>query len=67
MTAKVDSKNVFDLIINEDDPILARYEYLLIYLEEYEGEYVDNCLNRLRESMFWYAYAFDVDPETIPE
>jgi hypothetical protein len=59
--ASVDKDNTFQLIINDSDPILARYEYLIWFLEQYEGEYIDNCIDRIRESMFWYALAFGID------
>lgn len=65
--SKIDKENVFTLIVNENDPILARYEYLVYFLGDYEGEYVDQCLNHLHESMHWYARAFDVDLNDLPE
>jgi hypothetical protein len=65
--SQVDKDNVFTLIVNDQDPILARYQYMVYFLSEYEGEYVDQCLNRLHESMMWYVRAFDVDLSELQE
>jgi hypothetical protein len=57
--ARVDSENVLNLIINEDDPLRARLEYIIWSLQEYDGEYVDRALVKLEEAMFYYCKAFD--------
>jgi hypothetical protein len=58
--ARIDRENVFELIVNEDDPIIAKYQYISYFLGEYEGEFVNESLNKLRESMMYYSLAFDV-------
>lgn len=56
----VDKENVFHLIINNDDPILARFEYIEHFLSSYGGIYLEESLRRLQEAKFWYMYEFDL-------
>ena len=58
---KIERDNILSLLINDEDPLLARLEYILWALDEYEGVYVRKCEHKIEEAIFWYKKSFDLE------
>lgn len=52
--ARVDKDNIFELALEHKDIMLKNHDYKAFFLDCYEGEFVNESLQKASESIFWY-------------